>query len=64
MLTPKKGDGKEELREIASIGLKTVVAEIPPTSQAAKTSIRRLIPKLVALLAVIDYFFINFCSNV
>ncbi|KAJ3111030.1 Cullin-associated NEDD8-dissociated protein 1 [Phlyctochytrium bullatum] len=47
LLTEKK----EELRDISAIGLKTVIAEIPASNPITKNLIRRLIPKLNALLS-------------
>jgi cullin-associated NEDD8-dissociated protein 1 len=43
---------EEELKDIASIGLKTVITEIPSAAATSKTIIRRLLPKLVQLLSV------------
>ncbi|KAI8848426.1 armadillo-type protein [Chytridium lagenaria] len=47
LLTEKK----EELRDISAIGLKTVIAEIPGNNNVARNLIKRLIPKLNALLS-------------
>ncbi|KAL1924349.1 uncharacterized protein VTP21DRAFT_7384 [Calcarisporiella thermophila] len=38
---------KEELRDIASIGLKTVIVEIPPNSPITSSICTRLVPKLM-----------------
>ncbi|CAG8542306.1 10983_t:CDS:10 [Racocetra fulgida] len=41
---------KEELRDIAGIGLKTVIVEIPSNSPNAGSVVQRLIPKLLSQL--------------
>ncbi|KAI8610490.1 hypothetical protein BC830DRAFT_1145534 [Chytriomyces sp. MP71] len=43
---------KDELKDIAAIGLKTVVVEVPPNSQVSKNVVKRLVPKLINLLSV------------
>ncbi|KAJ3288946.1 Cullin-associated NEDD8-dissociated protein 1 [Rhizoclosmatium sp. JEL0117] len=42
---------KDELKDIAAIGLKTVVLEVPVNSQVSKNVVKRLVPKLIALLS-------------
>ncbi|PKK63192.1 TIP120-domain-containing protein [Rhizophagus irregularis] len=42
--------GKEELRDIAGIGLKTVIVEIPSNSPSASNVVVRLIPRLLTQL--------------
>ncbi|KAJ3084208.1 Cullin-associated NEDD8-dissociated protein 1 [Quaeritorhiza haematococci] len=41
------GQKREELRDIASIGLKTVIVEIPPHATIAGNIVKRLVPKLI-----------------
>ncbi|KAJ3095069.1 Cullin-associated NEDD8-dissociated protein 1 [Phlyctochytrium planicorne] len=43
---------KDELRDISAIGLKTVIAEIPANSVSTTNLVKRLVPKLNALLVV------------
>lgn len=45
---------KDELRDIANLGLKTVIADIPATSPLAPGLCRRLIPKLLTQLTKTD----------
>ncbi|CAJ0768596.1 2262_t:CDS:2, partial [Entrophospora sp. SA101] len=42
--------GKEELRDIAGIGLKTIIVEIPSNSPSANNVLQRLIPRLLLQL--------------
>ncbi|RKO89386.1 armadillo-type protein [Blyttiomyces helicus] len=42
---------QESLRDVASVGLKTVIVEIPSHSQVAGNIIKRLIPKLIQQLS-------------
>lgn len=44
-------DKREELRDIASIGLKTVVMEIPQDSPVASKIVGGLVPKLLQQFA-------------
>ncbi|CAG8730030.1 22633_t:CDS:10, partial [Gigaspora rosea] len=46
---------KEELRDIAGIGLKTVIVEIPSNSPNAGSVVQRLIPKLLSQLENATY---------
>ncbi|KDN52549.1 TIP120-domain-containing protein [Tilletiaria anomala UBC 951] len=41
---------EEELRDIASLGLKTVVVELPPTSKLAASISMKLAPKLIQVI--------------
>ncbi|KAJ3238596.1 Cullin-associated NEDD8-dissociated protein 1 [Chytriomyces hyalinus] len=41
---------KDDLRDIGAIGMKTVVAQVPANSNAATNMVKRLVPKLIALL--------------
>lgn len=41
---------KEDLREIASIGLKTVIVQVPTNSVVAVNVCKRLVPRLLATL--------------
>ncbi|TPX71656.1 hypothetical protein CcCBS67573_g06084, partial [Chytriomyces confervae] len=41
---------KDDLRDIGAIGMKTVVAQVPANSSAATNMVKRLVPKLIALL--------------
>lgn len=41
---------KEDLREIASIGLKTVIVQVPINSVVAVNVCKRLVPRLLATL--------------
>ncbi|CAG8576615.1 11916_t:CDS:10 [Ambispora leptoticha] len=43
-------EGKDELRDIAGIGLKTVIVEIPSSSPIANNVLQRLIPRLLSSL--------------
>ncbi|CAG8443165.1 10301_t:CDS:10 [Ambispora gerdemannii] len=43
-------EGKDELRDIAGIGLKTVIVEIPSNSPVANNVLQRLIPRLLSSL--------------
>lgn len=45
---------EEGTRDIASLGLKTVVAEIKPTSALAQTVSTRLVPKLIDQLSQVS----------
>ncbi|RHZ77030.1 hypothetical protein Glove_186g52 [Diversispora epigaea] len=45
---------KEELRDIAGIGLKTVIVEIPSNSQSAGNVMQKLIPKLLDQLGNVN----------
>ncbi|KAJ3030650.1 UNVERIFIED_CONTAM: Cullin-associated NEDD8-dissociated protein 1 [Siphonaria sp. JEL0065] len=42
---------KDELKDIAAIGLKTVILEVPASSQVSKNVVKKLVPKLIALLS-------------
>jgi len=50
-------DKKDELRDIASIGLKTVIIEIPSSSPVAANIVKRLLPKLLQQLNTVNTFF-------
>ncbi|KAI9208792.1 Cullin-associated NEDD8-dissociated protein 1 [Polychytrium aggregatum] len=43
-------DKSEDLRDIAGIGIKTVIVELAPDAQVTVTIVKRLMPRLLALL--------------
>lgn len=58
LLNDKKG--AEELRDIANIGLKTVIAEIPVEPQTLpQTVIKRVVPQLITGINMVRHFRYN-----
>jgi hypothetical protein len=47
---------KEDLREIASIGLKTVIVQVPVNSVVAVNVCKRLVPRLLSQLESVGVF--------
>ena len=47
--------GKDDLREVGSIGLKTIVLELPATSPATVAVVRKVLPRLLTTLLAVRH---------